>query len=165
MKRLLATLLAGWCLFCAGCGATSPTESSVPDEPMIAASSAQLSSPDEWGISLSAKYVTPSGLTIVCTQSGGNPTGELHTGSYYSLEQLQGNDWVTVEMLPHDFDIAWTDEAWIIPMESSVEWPVKWDWLYGELSPGTYRIGKEIDDFRGTGDFDTHFCYAEFDIP
>ena len=32
------------------------------------------------------------------------------------------------------------------------------------IAPGTYRIGKEVCDFRRTGDFDTHFCYAEFDI-
>jgi len=55
-------------------------------------------------------------------------------------------------------------EAWIIPMNDSVEWNVDWEWLYGQLSPGTYRIVKEIMNFRGTGDYDKAEYYAEFTI-
>ena len=39
---------------------------------------------DPWGVKLTAKNITPSGLTIVCTQQDGEPTGELQTGSYYT---------------------------------------------------------------------------------
>ena len=39
---------------------------------------------DPWGVKLTAKNITPSGLTIVCTQHDGEPTGELQTGSYYT---------------------------------------------------------------------------------
>ena len=39
----------------------------------------------DWGITLSVKDVTDSGLTLVCTQSGGELTGELQTGSDYKL--------------------------------------------------------------------------------
>ena len=37
---------------------------------------------DPWGVKLTAKNITPSGLTIVCTQQDGEPTGELQTGIY-----------------------------------------------------------------------------------
>ena len=41
--------------------------------------------PDAWGLTLTAKDVTPTGCTVVFTQSGGNPTGELDTGVYFEL--------------------------------------------------------------------------------
>jgi len=41
----------------------------------------------EWGLELQVTDITPEGLTIECTQSGGNPIGELQTGSYYIVEK------------------------------------------------------------------------------
>ena len=63
-----------------------------------------------------------------------------------------------------DKEVGWTAEAWIIPMNDTVEWEVDWEWLYGSLTEGRYRIGKEIMDFRGTGDYDKEMHYAEFEI-
>ena len=120
----------------------------------------------DWGVTLTAKDVTPEGMTIVCTQSGGSPTGELNTGSYYVLEQEVQGVWCIVEYAEDvkSMEICWTAEAWIIPTNDTVEWEVDWGWLYGSLCPGHYRIGKEIMDFRGTGDYDKEMYYAEFEI-
>lgn len=41
---------------------------------------------------------------------------------------------------------------------------VDWNWLYGVLEPGRYRIIKPVDDFRGTGDFTMYYLGAEFEI-
>ena len=46
----------------------------------------------------------------------------------------------------------------------SREFELNWEWLYGKLPAGTYRIGKEIMDFRETGDYDTEWYYTEFEI-
>ena len=88
---------------------------------------------DPWGVKLTAKNITPSGLTIVCTQQDGEPTGELQTGSYYGLEMLQDGEWVAVELLPMEYELAWTSEAWMIPNNAETEWEVNWSRLYGEL--------------------------------
>ena len=120
---------------------------------------------EKWGVTLTVEDVTPTSLTLKCTQSGGRPTGELHTGTWYVLETwTQEYGWKEVEYLPHEYEIAWTQEAWLIPMNDTCEWDVKWEWLYGELSEGKYRIGKEIMDFRNTGDYDATIYYAEFEI-
>lgn len=119
---------------------------------------------DTWGIKLTTKNTTPTGLTLVFNQSGGNPKGDLQTGSMYWLEVQIDNQWVSVEMLPSEYDIGWTDEAYIIPTNDSTEWEVNWKWLYGELPNGNYRIGKEIMDFRGTGVYDILNYYAYFEI-
>ena len=119
---------------------------------------------DPWGVKLTAKNITPSGLTIVCTQQDGEPTGELHTGSYYGLEVFRDGEWVAVDLLPMEGELAWTMEAWGIPENAESEWDVNWSHLYGELPVGSYRISKSVMDFRDTGDYDTKTYYAGFDI-
>lgn len=119
--------------------------------------------PDAWGIRLSASAVTPTGLTLLCEQSGGHATGELQTGSKYWLETRSDHQWVPVNPLSEE-EIFWTAIAYLIPKNDSVEWEVKWEQLYGALPAGTYRIGKEINDFRKTADYDTNNYYAEFEI-
>lgn len=66
--------------------------------------------------------------------------------------------------LPHEYDIGWTLEAWLIPMNDTVEWQVNWEWLYGKLPSGHYRIGKGITDLRVAGDYNQAMFYADFDI-
>ena len=117
---------------------------------------------ENWGITLTAENITPTSVTIKCTQSGGEATGELQTGSWYIIETwTQEKGWREV---PCYAEVAWTQEAWIIPMNGSCEWEVNWEWLYGTMPNGKYRIGKEIQDFRGTGDYDKVIYFAEFKI-
>ena len=52
----------------------------------------------------------------------------------------------------------------MIQKEDTTQWDVNWEWLYGELPAGEYRIGKEIMNFRGAGDYDTEMLYAGFVI-
>ena len=75
----------------------------------------------------------------------------------------QENGW---KEMPYviDGEIGWTQEAWIIPMNDSCEWEINWEWLYGKLPIGKYRIGKEITDFRAAGDYDKAVYFVEFTI-
>ncbi len=120
---------------------------------------------EKWGVTLTATNITPTGLTLQCTQSGGRPTGDLQTGSWYVLETwTQQDGWQQVNYRPQEYEPMWTQEAWTIPINDTCEWKVNWEWLYGQLPEGKYRIGKEITDFRGTGDYDATIYYAEFEI-
>ena len=120
--------------------------------------------PNQWGVVLEVDNVTEKGLTIVCNHSGGEDVAELDTGSFYVIQKYEKAGWVDVEYLPQEYDIAWTSEAWIIQKEGTTLWDVNWEWLYGKLSAGEYRIGKEITNFRGTGDYDKEMVYAGFII-
>lgn len=117
---------------------------------------------DPWGLVLAAQNVTPTGLTLVCTQSGKHPDGEFQTGSFFVLEQLVENQWTAVPAM--DPEIVWTSEAWSIPLEATQYWQVHWEQIYGELSAGTYRIGKDITGSQTLEDSDTSRYYAEFTI-
>ena len=115
----------------------------------------------DWGITLSTQNETSTGLVILCTQEGGNPTGTLQTGSWYILETLQDGVW---KEAPCFAEVAWTQEAWVILPGSTAKWDVDWEWLYGELPTGIYRIGKRFMNFRDTGNYDSKMFYAEFAI-
>ena len=168
MKRLLILLCA---LLLTGCasgkgGKENASPSSLTERPIAvvegSSSSGKLEILDPWGIALGVKNVRADGLTIVCTQSGGEGVAELHTGQYYVLEEFHNGHWHECEPVIEDY--SFTEEAWLIPQGDSVEWNVDWEWLYGELAPGTYRIGKVITNFHGTGDYDSDIYYAEFTI-
>ena len=161
MKKFIALVLALVCMLSVvGCASKADGDTSNnPSENEIGNVT-----PNQWGIVLEADNVTAKGLTIVCIHSGGENVAELNTGSYYVIQKLEKTDWVDVEYLPQEYELTWTSEAWIIQKEGTTQWDVNWEWLYGELSAGRYRIGKEVMNFRGTGDYDTEMVYAEFII-
>lgn len=117
----------------------------------------------DWGILLETKDVSSKGLTIVCNQKGGE-VNELSTGSFYIIQRLEDDKYINIDYLPQKYDIGWTCEAYIINKNSTTAWNVNWEWLYGELPIGKYRIGKEIMNFRKTGDYDKEMGYAYFEI-
>lgn len=167
MKRWLTLTLAGLLvLSLSGCGSSDGAGSSAPQK--INSSSSESSSvqtaEDPWGLTLSVKDVTPTGLTLVITQEGGSPTGTLQYGSDYTLEVEQGGTWQNVPDIV-DGNFAWDGMAYLVTMDGETEQAVDWDWLFGPLSPGYYRLSKEFMDFRDTGDYDTQLYEVEFDIP
>ncbi len=115
-----------------------------------------------WGLTLSVEDVTPYGLTLVCTQSGGEPTGELQTGSDYNLIVLKDGTWQEVPTIIEDY--GWTAEAYLIAKNDVREFEIKWEWLHGKLPAGTYRLVKSFMDFRETGNYDTFDYWVEFEI-
>ena len=161
MKKILAVVLALVCMLSV-VGCTPKTDGDTSQNPRENETSDV--TPNQWGIVLEVDNVTENGLTIVCNHSGGENVAELYTGSYYVIQKLEKTDWVDVEYLPQEYELTWTLEARIIQKEGTTQWDVNWEGLYGELSAGEYRIGKEIMNFRGTGDFDEEMVYAGFVI-
>lgn len=118
---------------------------------------------DKWGITLTATDVTATGLTLRFKQFGGAPTGELQTGSAYTLERNHDGIWDAVKTKT-DEPLIWNSLAFMIAKNDITTLETNWEYGYGELPAGTYRIGKKVDDFRETGDYDSETYYAEFVI-
>ena len=116
----------------------------------------------DWGLTLSAKDVTPSGLTLVCTQSGGETSGDIMTGEDYYLTVWKKGHWRMV--MPVIENYGWNSLAHWITKDDDTEFKIDWKWLYGELEPGTYRLVKEFMDFRKTADYDEAIYWVEFVI-
>jgi len=116
---------------------------------------------DPWGLTAAMKDVTSTGGTLVLTQSGGSPTGELTTGEPYWLEKQVNGQWESLKA----FDgLVWIMPAYRIPTGGSREFSVNWSYICGELPAGTYRLGKSVMDFRLPGDYDEKIYYAQFTI-
>ena len=96
---------------------------------------------DPWGLTMTMKDVTSTGGTIVFTQSGGAPTGELETGEPYWLEMQANGQWVPMEAFNN---LAWIMPAYPIPTGGSREFSVNWSFICGALPAGTYRIAKNV---------------------
>lgn len=120
---------------------------------------------DEWGLRLFARNVTPKGLSVVFEQFGGNAQGELLTGDWYILEvQNSSGGWTEVKQKEFDNPVVWHSIAYKINENEQTEKTVDWQWLYGELEEGHYRIGKEVTEFKEAGVFDKKVYYADFFI-
>lgn len=117
---------------------------------------------DEWGLNLYAEDVTPTGLTLKIEQFGGTHSGQLQTGEWYKLETTVNDEWQEVETIISNYGI--NDLAYLISGNDITEFEVDWEWLYGKLSPGFYRMSKEVMNFRGTGDYDTETYLVHFTI-
>lgn len=118
---------------------------------------------EKLGLSLVVTECTNTGATLVFRQNGGSPTGELTFGEVYSIERWEDGEWGDVPVVITG-NYAFNMPAYIIPLGGDREFQVDWEWLYGELDPGEYRIRKDVDDFRKSGDYDVYVIYAYFDI-
>lgn len=120
---------------------------------------------DPRGLTLTAEAVTDTGLTLCFTQAGEGPTGELQTGSYFWLERWEDGAWQAVETLIPEEELAWDAVAYSIRADADTRMEVNWSVVYGALPDGQYRLGKEVTDFRGTGDYDTRSYSVAFTLP
>ena len=117
---------------------------------------------DAIAVMMSVTDVTPSGLTVHFRQYDKRDTEELTYGQSYTLQVQNGDTWENVPMIIDNG--AFTDEGYILPNEGEAEMVTDWEWLYGKLSPGTYRITKTISDSRAVGNNPLYFLTAQFVI-
>lgn len=118
---------------------------------------------DKWGITLYADNVTPKGLTLKIEQFGGNPSGTLEYGAAYFLETTVNDEWQPVETTTGE-PLVWNMLAYSVKMNDISEININWEYGYGELKPGYYRLKKEFMDFRAPGDFDKETYMVHFTI-
>lgn len=116
----------------------------------------------DWGLTLSVRDVTPTGLTLVCTKRGGNPTGRLTCGTDYRLLVSEDGKWKNVPTVIEEY--GWDDMGYRITDEKAAEFILSWEWLYGTLPAGTYRLAKDFMDWRDSGDYDEETYWVEFKI-
>nr|WP_106779454.1 immunoglobulin-like domain-containing protein [Lysinibacillus timonensis] len=98
--------------------------------------------------------VSPTGLTLIFEISSEK---QYSYGGDFLLEKKINDKWYQV-LVVYGGNYAFADISY------GKEMIVNWDWLYGSLDTGEYRIVKEIQEFRNNGDYDTHHLTAEFTI-
>ena len=153
MKKWLMILLALCLLAFSACG-----QEDVPTTPVHFAEPEPDSGAFDWGVTMTAENATPAGCTVVIRQSGGDPTGELNFGEDFWVELQTPSGWME---FPTTKTPDWVAVAYVLPEEEEARWDCKWEWLYGTLPEGTYRVGKSLHDWRAPGDLDQQDHYTE----
>lgn len=116
----------------------------------------------EIGLQFLVENISNKGVVLVFNQYDGEaPDGELMFGEDFVIEKLNGGKWEELPVVVEG-KYAFNAVGYAIEVESETKKELDWEWLYGELLPGEYRIKKEVHDFRGSGDFDKYTVYARF---
>lgn len=114
------------------------------------------------GVTMTVKKgtVSSTGLTVAFEN---NSDKQCIYGEYFLLEKKINEKWYQIPVVI-DGDYGFNDIGYDLASGKEGEWKVNWDWLYGSLDTGEYRIVKDILDFRNTGDYDKYYLAAEFII-
>lgn len=85
----------------------------------------------------------PGGLEYVISPCRSGLSGEWFTGTPYRLEVQTDDGWKNVPVVKEN--TGWEDLALIIHADRETGLTENWDYLYGSLEKGFYRISKEIN--------------------
>lgn len=104
--------------------------------------------------------ITPTSATFVYD----NRTDTTFTlGEAYSLEINLDDAWYQVPVILED-EYGFHDIGYESPPDEMIEMEINWEWLYGTLEPGEYRIVQEVLDVHEPGDYETYTIATEFEI-
>lgn len=103
--------------------------------------------------------VTPSGLTITFKN---NTDVERLFGESYTIQRGADTEWVDLDPIIENY--GFHDIGYILPPMDSEGMGVDWEWLYGRLPSGEYRIVKDILTVDAPGDYETFTLYATFTV-
>lgn len=101
--------------------------------------------------SVTVRIVNVTDKDIQCGEDFCLETQDEETGEWRELDEVIDN-------------AAFNAIAYMIQKDSPYETVINFEWLYGRLDPGRYRIVKTVTDFRGTGDYTDYVFTAEFSI-
>lgn len=114
-----------------------------------------------WRIELKAENVTPTGLTMVCTEWGGQEhRGVLTTDDYYWLEYWNGDGYA---VYPSRKETT-TGSSIAIQKNTTHSWLIDWEDCYGTLQPGHYRLGKTFTHTLDAGHSQTLKGYVKLRV-
>jgi len=114
------------------------------------------------GVTMIVKEGTVSSTGLAVTFEN-NSDKQINYGEHFLLEKKIKEKWYQVPFAI-DGNPAIRDIGYSLDSSGVKEWKVDWDWLYGSLDNGEYRIVKEILDFRNAGDYDKYHLTAEFTV-
>lgn len=120
------------------------------------------------GVTLSMeKYTDTNGDLEINNQlrlnlQSSNDLGKaLQTGAWFTIQREVDGEWYDLVPIA---EIAWKDIAYNLPAGETTILPTTWEYVYGALPPGEYRIVINIHDWRAPGDFDEYYLADEFEI-
>ena len=119
----------------------------------------------DWGVSLVPDRVSRTGATALFSYSGsvpGEEGAELTYGDFLSLDRLVNGEWVPCdELAGYDYFVGDSSYPVVDGYGMVHEWPDR----FGELTDGTYRMGKLVTLHRTDGTAEEQMIYGNFTLP
>lgn len=103
--------------------------------------------PNEIELSLKKDTLTPTGITLIITNN--SSTYDFVYGADYGIETYTNEQWQEVPAL--NDHVVFTI-AYIIHPNSSKDFKIDWNYIYGELPQGDYRIVKKFNKVEAFDD-------------
>lgn len=116
----------------------------------------------DWGVTFSVSNVTPTGMVLTCTQADGDYSGQLATNVGYYLERQTDSGWEIVSKTNDEY--VFQGAGIEISRDSVHSWTIDWSNIYGELSPGTYKLNKPVMERKDRQTIRVYYYSIEFVI-
>lgn len=105
-----------------------------------------------------AKYADTGGDLEIVNHSG----RELRYGEWFDIQRKVDGEWYSLAYIIDN--VAFHQVAYLLPKGETSIRTITWNWMYGNLPPGEYRIVTDVMDYRAPGDFDKYYLAEEFEI-
>ncbi|MBE5871627.1 MAG: hypothetical protein E7294_10260 [Lachnospiraceae bacterium] len=116
------------------------------------------------GLFVTAENVTAKKATLVFEQKDVPIEGELSFGEDFVLQKKEGKIWKEADIVLEG-EYGFNDIAHLITPEDRTEYEYDWEWLYGTLAPGEYRVGINVSHRKDeSGFFEKKRMYAYFAV-
>lgn len=140
-----------------GCGTSNNSMNAADFDPTVYETVNNL---EEVSMNEVEDTVSSTGLTVLLAN---DTDKEIIYSEDFVLETKIDDSWYQVPTVLKE-DYGFNDIGFQIQPTKSSEWPVDWEWLYGSLEDGEYRIVKKVLDFRGPGNYDEYDLAANFSL-
>lgn len=113
------------------------------------------------GVSMTVKENTDTSITIEFLN---NSDLDIQHGEAYTIEvkDSESGEWFTLDTVINNY--AFNDLAYITQKGVPATIDIDFEWLYGKLEKGTYRIVKELNEIKPTDGFTKHWYSVEFNV-
>lgn len=110
------------------------------------------------GVSMTIKdgTLTRTGATIIITDV--SDRNNIY-GDSYRIDKKENGEWIEVRTIIEDY--AWNAIGYSVNENNRLEKTISWEWLYGKLENGEYRIVKDTSE---AGEGTRYYITAEFII-
>lgn len=128
------------------------------DKKFIVRETAELNEISGVTMTIKPKTLNESGATIIITDKTGR--GNIY-GQKYRIDKFENNKWEKMNVILKE-NYSWNLMGYRVDKNNKLEMKINWEWLYGKLGSGEYRIVKSLSKCKNSNvdyfDFNKYSC-------
>ena len=117
--------------------------------------------PELRGVTMEVDADFATSIGAILDVTNGFDNGRIYFDKSFWLERYSGDTWEVVPAIGSD---SFLYDTHSLAARQILKITVYWDWLYGELLPGKYRIGKSFLHCADDGEDTQYDLYAIFNL-